>query len=617
MRTIFQLPPHEAHKIAAGEVVERPLNIVKELVENSLDAGARAITIFIEEGGKKLVRVEDDGCGMSAEDASMAFAHHATSKIKTVDDLAVIGTFGFRGEALSSIASIARVTLVSATDAALPGIELMIEAGTVIAQREVAAPRGSTITVVDPFFTMPARKKFLKSTETEWRAIAHLVSAMVLDYPHVHWKLFHDGVMVYNCPAVIEESRSLDGARSYVIHQAQGIVARVTQLHDVRFAQQLISCSAEDSEYGFTLAGAIGKPSLTRYDRSGLWVFVNRRWIKPNKLGSAILKGYAGMLAQGKFPVAYLFCAVDPDRVDINIHPRKEEVHLLHAKRIEAAITHMVQSALEKTLTPFFSANGLHSATIPHSSHERPLEASRMNVQASPAHYAPFSVQPKNVGAVPSYARQDFAVHEYEQQAAILPALEQQHYTILGQHDATYLVVSHADGLQLVDIHAAHERILYEKFAERFADPQPVPLLFPATFTLGQDECAMMPDIISLFQKYGVLLAVQEQVVHVHALPVMLTRVNVEEMVRTVLSWMFQSESADHAMMLFLLHEKLRAQMACKAAVKAGDQLSAREQQDLLRDLYACSNNLTCPHGRPTRVHFSGNDLEHMFKRCG
>lgn len=606
MRTIFQLPPHEAHKIAAGEVVERPLNIVKELVENSLDAGARTITIFVEEGGKKLVRVEDDGCGMSAEDAPMAFSHHATSKIKTVDDLTVIGTFGFRGEALSSIASIARVTLVSATDASLPGVELVIEAGTLIAQREVVASRGSSITVADPFFAMPARKKFLKSTETEWRAIAQLISAMVLDYPHVHWKLFHDGAMVYNCPAVLEPP-VLSGDRQYATHQAQGTVARVTQLQDVGIAQQLISCSDEDREYGFTLAGAIGKPSLTRYDRSGLSVFVNRRWIRPNKLGSAILKGYAGMLPQGKFPVAYLFCAVDPDRVDINIHPRKEEVHLLHAKRIESAITDMVRKALEKSLT--FAVRSYEPMA--------------------------FQMPSKNVGAVPSYARRDFenpspiftsrvqeavaphVIQESVAQNMVLPVFQQEQYTILGQHDATYLIVSHAEGLQLVDIHAAHERILYEKFSERFADPQPVPLLFPITFTLRHDEYGMMADVIALFEQYGVQLALHDEMVHVSAVPVMLTRVNIEEMVHTVMSWMLESEQADHGMMLRLLHEKLRAQMACKAAVKAGDHLSEQEQQELLRNLYACANNLTCPHGRPTRILFSGNDLERMFKRCG
>ncbi|MDP3889288.1 MAG: DNA mismatch repair endonuclease MutL [bacterium] len=329
MPKIKILPLHEAQKIAAGEVVERPANIVKELIENALDAAATTISVHIEDGGKKLIRVIDTGCGMDVQDAQLCFDKHATSKITHVDALEHINTFGFRGEALASIAAVSKITLITKERDTTEGTKVTVEQNTVIDTQPVSANTGTDIAVHDLFYNIPARKKFLKVRDTEWRHILHLVQAFCLDYPEIHFKLFSDGKQIINCPAT------------------QNIRARCAQVWDQHISSDMLTIEAHREDNTFSILGIITNHQQFRYDRNTIFFFVNKRWVKDFKLSNALLKGYQNVLPHGKYPTACISITVDPTLVDINIHPRKEEVKFMHPRLIEQLIQQTVKQALE------------------------------------------------------------------------------------------------------------------------------------------------------------------------------------------------------------------------------------------------------------------------------
>jgi DNA mismatch repair protein MutL len=364
MPKIHRLEAHEAQKIAAGEVVERPANVVKELIENAIDAGATQISVYIQDGGKKLIRVVDNGSGMGKEDARLCFEHHATSKITTVDDLSYIATFGFRGEALSSIASVSKTILITKEAFAQEGIKLELEHGNVLDETITAANQGTDILIQDLFFNVPARKKFLKSTDTELRAIQQLFSAFCFDYINISFKLYSNDVLSIHCPA------------------AKTLHERLAQLLDINHIAHTLDCSTQAKDGSIRIKGFISNHQYTRYDRSSIYFFVNQRCVKQQKLTSALLKGYLNVLPQGRYPAACLFIEVNPEQVDINIHPRKEEVQFLHPRTVENLIQTMVRETLENNLskqlkkdvtfsparqvmhTPYSANSGLHFEPI-------------------------------------------------------------------------------------------------------------------------------------------------------------------------------------------------------------------------------------------------------------
>lgn len=334
MTKIKRLSAHEAQKIAAGEVVERPANVVKELLENALDAGAHEIIIHLEDAGKKLIRLIDDGCGMSPEDAALSFEHHATSKIRSIDDLLTLETFGFRGEALSSISSVSNITLITKEESAQAAIKLDLEQGTIVSKEETHNKNGTDIAVRDLFFNIPARKKFLKSTETEMRNIQQLIHALSLAHLAIHFKVFSDGRLILNCPATDD------------LHK------RMLQLWEYDFASHMIPLEIQKVENnGIILWGAISDHQYVRYDRSSLYFFVNSRWVKQQKLSSSLLKGYTNVLPPGRFPAACIFIELDNQAVDVNIHPRKEEVQFLNPRKIEQQLQEAVKYTLESHLS--------------------------------------------------------------------------------------------------------------------------------------------------------------------------------------------------------------------------------------------------------------------------
>src|SRR5690606_16300822 len=332
MAKIKQLSHHEAQKIAAGEVVERPTNIVKELVENSIDAGATRISIYIEDAGKQLVRITDNGCGMDFADAQICFDRHATSKITHVDQLGTINTFGFRGEALACIAAVSQVILITKEEQALEGTCIKINANTINTVSSIACATGTDISIRNLFFNVPARKKFLKTSATEWRAIQLLFNAFCFDYPHIHFSLFSENKQINNCPVV------------------DTVKNRALQLWEPTLHQHLITVQSEAND-AYNIDGVISDHQQYRYDKSSIYFFVNKRWVKNYHLSSAFIKGYVNVIPNGRYPIAAINITVTLDEVDINTHPRKEEVKFLHPRRVEQSLQDAVKKALEPNLS--------------------------------------------------------------------------------------------------------------------------------------------------------------------------------------------------------------------------------------------------------------------------
>lgn len=643
MIRIKQLPAHEACKIAAGEVVDRPSNVVKELVENAIDAGATRIYVYVENAGHTSIRIVDNGCGMSSEDARLSIAQYATSKITTVDDLALISTFGFRGEALASIAAVSKVTLVTKEHEADQGILLNIENGNIIKETMVSCNTGTDITIQDLFYNVPVRKKFLKKPETEWRAIVHLIHAFCFSNLLVSFKLFHDGRQVILCPPV------------------ECVTDRVRQLWDRTASHNMVTLTTGDTKKQLSITGLISTHQYYRYDRTQIYFFVNKRWVKNYALGNALVKGYLNVIPSQRAPLAVLFITVDQMEVDVNIHPRKEEVQFLHPRSIES----LLQSSVKETLEEHLSAQIKKSAIGAGPSHQSikngvdSLSPSRLQVAPNVAQpqldtlfvefdssvanseridelfmpgtaFAPASQSSLSVNfdqkihqVMPSLEckEESLAAPELEGNSKQTERiLEQQKisktYQLIGQYKKTYLLLEQDDGLFLVDQHAAHERILYELFESRFQEVATVALLFPHVMTLSEDDFRVVMSHVDLFSNHGILIEPfgSNQLI-VQSIPVYLKDCMYDELIKQIIGLIKEEQNINHVDCLASLSKKMRAQMACKAAVKAGDELTWQQMETLLVDLSNVAHRFTCPHGRPTGWLLSLYDIEKKFKR--
>ncbi len=703
MAKIKQLSPLEAQKIAAGEVVERPANVVKELIENALDAGATDISLHLEEGGKKLIRVVDNGCGMSPEDAHMAIRHHATSKITSVDDLEHIQTYGFRGEALSSIAAVSRLAMTTKEASALSGTSLTVVQGTIEQEAVVAHNTGTDIAVYDLFFNIPARKKFLKTKETEWRAIAHLFHALSLTYQQVSFKVYHDNRLVYTVPA------------------AQSLSDRLAQLFEPALSKNSLLIHKTLERMNIKVWGAITESSYVRYDRSHIFVFVNNRWVKNHKLTQALIKGYQGMLPPQRYPAGFLFISLDPVFVDINIHPRKEEVQFLHPRIVEDLIEAAVQEQLEERHAqqlgasratpaiksaarflnePIISTFGLQSAhkypanqhdekqkqtfldlldrnfsasvdkfntqqtsisagtqsdqkaTAPEQSPiEQPQDEQLASAQPEDGHLKPTPLQASELPYEPAgeqsepsqlaetssepLALEQSAIETIEHEqlsndskhttaSSISPgptpkAAQQQsslNYRLIGQLQATYIMIEIQEGLVLIDQHAAHERIIYERLRTRFDEVARIRLLFPQIITLTRDDVSLFEPYLEMLLHFGIdAQRLSDHEIAIQETPVFLKNQSLEESLKQAISVLHEYQYLDHAELKKIMHERVHAHLSCKAAIKAGDELSTAGMHELIKDLYAADNKLTCPHGRPTLWQLGTSDIQKRFKR--
>ncbi|MBA2306889.1 DNA mismatch repair endonuclease MutL [Candidatus Dependentiae bacterium] len=625
MAKIRQLSPLEAQKIAAGEVVERPANVVKELIENALDAGASTITLYLENAGKTLIRCVDNGSGMSSEDARACILHHATSKITSVDDLDSLTTFGFRGEALSSIASVSHLSITTRESSTDSGVKLEISQGTITEESIVAATIGTDIAITDLFFNVPARKKFLKAKETEWRAIINLFQAMCLAYKEVSFKLYHEDRLVYNHPA------------------ASSLSDRTAQLFESSLVKNILEHQRSHETLEVHCAIACTTPSYTRFDRNQIFVFVNKRWVKNYKLTQAFIKGYTGMLQPLKYPAGCIFITLDPHSIDVNIHPRKEEVHFTHPRIIESLIESTVHEKLQemhadqlgKTPTthiptahrassPFELPSFQGSFKLPHSS--EPMVDSHKDEKAFLDLITPhFNHNTATPEMTVSMAPQ---VEQIPPSSRVVPPLapmtiphttapaSSMNFKLLGQLALTYILIETDKGLVLVDQHAAHERILYERFKARFENPDRIRLIVPQIVVLTKEDAALFEPHLPLLSSFGI----DAQLISDHQLSIQETsiyakNISIEECIQQAVSALHEHSSLEEQELKKILHERIHASMSCKTAVKAGDTLSHESMHRLITDLSTTENRLSCPHGRPTLWELTKSEIEKKFKR--
>ena len=371
MPKIQKLSMHEAQKIAAGEVIERPANLLKELLENALDAGSTKIAIYVKDAGKELIRVVDNGYGMSPEDAELCFEQYATSKITHVDQLQEISTFGFRGEALASIAAVGKVTLVTKEVHADEGTKIHIEQNVLIAKEAVPATIGTDITVRDIFYNVPARRKFLKKRETEWQQIRHLFFAVCLAHLDVDFKLYSEDILIYACAATLS------------------LAEEMQQLFDHAMSKQMIA--VEHQLGSMKMSGLISDHQVQRYDRNGIYLCVNNRWVNDSALTRAFIKGYQNVLQPARYPAGCLFIHIDPKEVDINIHPRKEEVQFMHPRVIEREMQQCITKALEERLSAQLKKSVTIAQPEPFAFRQAPPQQPHSFGHTTPASFSPFN----------------------------------------------------------------------------------------------------------------------------------------------------------------------------------------------------------------------------------
>ncbi|MFA6527913.1 MAG: DNA mismatch repair endonuclease MutL, partial [Candidatus Babeliales bacterium] len=600
-------------------------------------AGSTAITLYLEKAGKQLLRIVDNGCGMSPDDAHLCFAPHATSKITSLNDLESISTFGFRGEALASIAAVSNVTLITRTDHTNLGIRIDYTAGTLIKEEPCACPEGTDLTVADLFYNTPVRKKFLKQDATELNQITSLVNAFCLSNPQISFKIFHDTKLLLNAPAVAQAKD------------------RGGQLWDFGFADNLLSINPiqQHPDYPFTLTGYISQPGYYRYGRDLLFFFVNNRWVKNNELAKALLKGYLNVLPQGRFPAAFIFITIDVALVDVNVHPKKEEVRFARPGIVEQIITAAVQGTLEQFTTQKISASGDNvfmqyhehsqnyinqrpSFVIPDSDQGSRQSAPTIEIgHLQQPHFAPSSVFPNQIfdqvlspchpGLPPSpelwragrSGIQDFP-SSFDQQTSFSEPTTTDNLegTIIGQLFSTYILIQHNDEFIMVDQHAAHERILYEEFAKNFDYKEGTALMFPEIVKLQEHQVARVLKEQDFFARQGIIIEQfgQTELV-IKTSPPRISNQSLKELIVHAATFIEEHEELEHVEFSRRLNEHMHSHMACKTAVKAGDVLSQKEMQKLITDLAKTEKRFICVHGRPTIWTLGRSVIEKHFKR--
>lgn len=590
--TIRSLPDAVISQIAAGEVVERPASVVKELVENALDAGASAIDVETEGAGKRLVRVADNGAGIPAAEVELAFARHATSKLRHADDLFRVTTLGFRGEALASIASVGRVTLRTRQPDDKAGVQLVVEGGAPQSRMAAGAPPGTQVTVEDLFYTLPARLKFLKSDLTEKRQVTTLVTRYALAYPSVQFRLVHDGREAFRSSGNGDVREVLAGVMGTdVARQMIGIGA---------WAEPRVGPSASTLQ----VSGFVSPPALTRADRREITIFVNGRWVQDARVAAAVLQAYRTLLMVGRYPWAVIRVDLATDQVDVNVHPAKAEVRFSEPDAVFRAVQRSVRAALLETER--MQALALPNAQgLPDWPAHRPSWLGGNGGQDAAGDWATWYVRPDATSS-PMAAGATTPLP-----TSALPLLR-----CIGQVATAYLVAEGPDGLYLVDQHAAHERVLYEAWMADWSQGAVTAqaLLAPTPVELSPQAGEALEAQLPLLKALGLdVEAFGGHTYLVRSLPTLLAHLEPGAALRAVV----ESSGEDEAPLAAQAEARLIARVCKRAAVKAGQVLAPAEQQALLRQLEACRSPRTCPHGRPTMVHLSLHTLERQFGRKG
>ncbi|HEV2841365.1 MAG TPA: DNA mismatch repair endonuclease MutL [Chthoniobacterales bacterium] len=592
MSRIRLLPEILASQVAAGEVVERPASVVKELVENSIDAGAGKIEVSIRRGGISLVRVVDDGCGMDRDDALLSLERHATSKIRTAADLAAIATLGFRGEALPSIASVSRFRLTTREPEAIAGTEILVAGGRIETVRDGGEAPGTQVEVRSIFYNLPARRKFLRSENTESRNIEHQLHLQAIGHPRIAFAYVRDDRIVFQLPA------------------AATLLERIRDLHGTELVQRLVALEEPAAAAPIRIRGLIGRAGVSRPSRAQQFVFVNGRAIESPVLTAALREGYHTALMKGQFPVTFLFLDLDPAAVDVNVHPAKREVRFRDPAAVRETLVGSIRKTLESGRRDWqqqFQKPATPSAPIPEPTSPAPIEQ-RQFPEPAGARVIP---SPESVRGEGPRKQPDARPAE----EAIDIAGSSRQFQIIGVLNKLYVLMENQDGLVLVDQHAAHERILFEELRRRMEE-QGVPsqrLLLAQTFELAPRDAEWVERNAATLQKMGIgVEAFGQNAFKIDSLPTFLEVSDPVTFIRKVIDGL---KSASNGSSPLRLGEDMIAKTVCRHAVKANDQLGYLEVEKLISDLLECDLPYCCPHGRPTMIQISLAELEKKFGR--
>ena len=673
MNRIRLLPEHVANQIAAGEVVERPASVVKELVENALDAKAMRITVEVQAGGRSLIRVTDDGTGMSRDDALLCLERHATSKIQRAEDLSAIATMGFRGEALPSIASVSRLTLTTRErDSPSPAAtQIIIHGGKMLEVKEAGGPPGTCVEARQLFYNLPARRKFLRSEETEYAHVHHYLTLAALAHPHVGFTFIKEGRPVWQLPAVTPD-RKPDGHLAALRERMRSLFGNEQKLLPVEFSVELTESAAHDdaeadalneslgaaSEKRFIrLWGFIGQPGVSRSTREDQHLFVNKRPVENRGLNFALIEGYHTALMKGRYPVCCLFLEIDPALVDVNIHPAKREVKFHDERTVRRLTAQAVREALLK----------FHSSAVPPAAATRPVPNPDVDTAVDivppspptsipkefpaftpltgtalaswpkrapeimppvPAGVGVNSIEPASTPEAAPSRKKDQSLltsapadNEVPRSAFPVPRSESPTplldvpLRLVGVIGRLYVVLESDRGLVLMDQHAAHERILFEQMLNRLesGDVPSQRLLLPETVELSVRDAQFLREQLTVLTRLGVgLNEFGERTFLLDSLPPM---VKAPDARRFVLEMVDELKAAGQQVNSQRLGEHTIVKTVCRHAVKANDPLAGAELENLVNDLRQCAMPYTCPHGRPTLIEMNYRELEKKFGR--
>ncbi len=586
-----------ANKIAAGEVVEKCASVVKELVENSIDAGSDEIKIELVEAGTKQIRITDNGSGMDKEDAILAFSRHATSKLKTEDDLYRIETLGFRGEALASIASVSKITLKTSTGNV--GTTVQINGGKIISVTNSEARTGTVISVDDLFYNTPARLKHLKSLYTELSNITDYVNKMALSHPEIKFILSNNGNVILNT----------DGS--------DNLLKTISSIFGIDIVKKMLAISAEDNDY--TINGYITLPEVTRSNRNSIITLVNGRVVRNADINRIINDSYHGYKPDNRYPIVVLKIEVDPTLIDVNIHPTKMDIKFSKLEELLTLIEKTIRISLKNQLL------------IPHIEVEEPIvndffdnTIQPLNEKNERPQYEEITLDLSRIGEenVEYKKSEDNKVIKNEdldnplfdivESTEKLPEL----YPV-GLVHGTYIICQNEKGMYLIDQHAAKERINYEYYREKLGNPKPdsIAMLIPLTIEFPNNEYMILKENFDLLEKMG--FSIEEFGVHsiiIKEHPTWIPIGNEDKAIRMIIDLVINKEKN---FSLAKFNEHVAATVSCKASIKANENITLEEMENLINDLRKCKNPFNCPHGRPTIVYYSKYDLEKLFKRSG
>ncbi|MDT3959666.1 DNA mismatch repair endonuclease MutL [Staphylococcus kloosii] len=635
MGKIKELQTSLANKIAAGEVVERPGSVVKELLENAIDAQATEINIEVEESGVASIRVVDNGTGISEDDLDLVFHRHATSKLDDDDDLFHIRTLGFRGEALASISSVAKVTLKSCTDNE-EGHEIYAENGAILNKKPAKAKRGTDIKVESLFYNTPARLKYIKSLYTELGKITDIINRMAMSHPNIRISLVADG------KTIIHTNGS--GRTNEVM----------AEIYGMKVAKDLVHISGDTSDYH--LEGFVAKPEHSRSNKHYISIFINGRYIKNFILDKAILEGYHTLLTIGRYPICYINITMDPILVDVNVHPTKLEVRLSKEEQLYKLIVEKIQHAFkDKILIPHNDMDKINKKNkvleqfeqqkIQFDQRRKDMQQAQSEQNTQSLDYVEETTQPQkqeendtartsndnikeDVDSYKAQQRQvladveandtnnDTANYEDEVKDKVTSSSARRvpYMEVVGQVHGTYIIAQNENGMFMIDQHAAQERIKYEYFRDKIGDVsnEVQNLLIPLTFHFSKDELMIIEQYKDELAKVGVKLEPfggHDYIVDSY--PVWFPKVEAEEIIKDMIEYVLEHKKVN----ISKIREEAAIMMSCKKSIKANHYLKNNEMADLVNQLRETEDPFTCPHGRPIIINFSNYELERLFKR--